>query len=67
MEGSVPVRSQPIDTYASALDMIAKRIRKIDESLRSRLFPPGYRINIVDGDLVITRKSDGATSTMEFT
>jgi hypothetical protein len=62
----VPVRPQPIDNEAAAFAAIADRLRKVEDAQRSRLLPPGYSFNIVDGDLVITRKADGATTTLVF-
>lgn len=59
-------RGQPIDNAEDSLEGIAKRLRSIEDAQRNRLLPPGYVFNIVDGDLVITRKSDGATATLVF-
>ncbi len=63
----MPVRRQPIDDEAAAFEDVYKRIRKIDDTLRNRSVPPGYHVTIVGDDLVFTRESDGATSTLVFT
>lgn len=63
----MPVRSQPIDSNEAAFELVGRRLRNIEEALQARLIPPGYRVNIVAGDLVITRTSDGATATLAFT
>lgn len=62
----MPVRSQPIDSAGAAFKSHGRRIRTIEDALRDRLIPPGYTIDIVSGNLVVTRKSDGATSTLVF-
>lgn len=59
-------RGQPIDNEAAGFEEFGRRLRDIEDALRSRLLPPGYVFNIVDGDLVITRQADGATTTWVF-
>lgn len=59
-------RGQPIDSEAAGFERSGKRQRTVEDTLVSRALPPGYVFNIVDGDLVITRQADGATSTMVF-
>ncbi len=63
----MPPRNPPIDNIEAAFDLIGKRIRSIQDTQRERALPPGYSFNIVDGDLVIIRSADGATSTLAFT
>lgn len=62
----MPVRAQGIDSDAAAFAQITNRLRTIEDSLRDRLLPPGYSVNVVAGNLQIVR-SDGATSTLVFT
>ena len=62
----MPARPQPIDNEVAADAEIMRRLRSVEDAQRSRQLPPGYDFNIVDGDLVIRRKSDGATSTLVF-
>lgn len=52
-----------MDNEAAGFEEFGRRLRSIEESLANRLLPPGYVFNIVDGDLVITRTADGATTT----
>jgi hypothetical protein len=61
----MPVRSQGIDTEAAAFERINNRLRTIEDSLRDRLLPPGYTVNVVAGNIEIQR-GDGATSTLVF-
>jgi hypothetical protein len=61
----MPVRAQGIDSEAAAFELINKRLRRIEDSLRDRLLPPGYTVNVVAGNIEIQR-SDGATSTLVF-
>jgi hypothetical protein len=63
----VPVRTQPIDSEAAGFESFGRRIRTIEETQTERALPPGYHFNIVAGQLVIVRESDGATSTLDFT
>lgn len=63
----MPVRSQPIDSEAAAFTRIFQHLREIDDTLRGSALPPGYTFDTVAGQLVITRESDGATSTLDFT
>lgn len=60
-------RAKPIDSEEAAANDLYDRIRGIEEALRDRLIPPGYVINESAAGLVITRKADGATSTLSFT
>jgi hypothetical protein len=62
----MPVRAQGIDSEAAAFEQINTRLRRIEDSLRDRLLPPGYTVNVVAGNIQIKR-SDGATSTLVFT
>ena len=62
----MPARPRPVETPEEAIADIYGRLRNIDDAMRDRLLPPGYFFNIVDGDLVITRKADGATSITVF-
>lgn len=61
----MPVRDRGIDTDAAAFERINDRLRTIEDSLRNRLLPPGYTVNVIGGDIVIER-ADGATSTLVF-
>lgn len=63
----MPVRARAIEDEASATEDIYRRLRSIEDALRNRLLPPGYSFNVVDGDFVITRTGDGATTTLVFT
>lgn len=58
-------RSQPIDNPEAAFVEIFRLLDQINDSMRDRLLPPGFVVNNVGGDIVITR-SDGATSTLVF-
>lgn len=58
-------RGKPIDSDEAALNEVYERIRVINDSLTDRLLPPGFVINSIAGNLVITR-ADGATSTLVF-
>lgn len=61
----MPARPQPIDDYPAAFQKINDRLRNIDDALRDRLLPPGYRVNIVAGNVVITSPSE-TTVTLVF-
>lgn len=62
----MPPRMKPIESEADALGVLAEKIGRIEDSLRDRLLPPGYIVNTVAGNLVLTRTSDGATTTLVF-
>jgi len=61
----MPTRPQPIDNEAEAFERINTHLRRIDDSLRDRLLPPGYFINVVGVNIVVTAPN-GQTSTLVF-
>lgn len=60
-------RGKPIDSDTAAFNDVYTQLREIKDSLRDRLLPPGYVIDETPTALVITRASDGATTTLSFT
>lgn len=58
-------RGQPI-SEAQAFELALNRIRDLEDAVKNRLFPPGYNVNIVAGNIVVTRDSDGAITTLVF-
>lgn len=61
----MPARPQPIDNSPAAFERINTRLRNIEDALHDRLLPPGYRVNIVAGNIVITSPT-GTTATLVF-
>lgn len=63
----MPPRRQPIDSEAAGFESFGRRLRSIEDMITNgRVLPPGFHLNEVAGQLVITRESDGATSTLDF-
>lgn len=59
-------RPQPIDNIPAAFEKVNRRLRDIEDAMRDRLLPPGYKVSIAAGNIVLTRTADGATSTQVF-
>ena len=62
----MPPRLPPITDPVAAIEAVNRRLDSIEDSLTDRLLPPGYVVNVVAGNVVITRQVDAATSTLVF-
>lgn len=62
----MPPRIPQMLTSEDAVKVLAGRLDKLEDSVTDRMLPPDYFVNVVLGNVVITRRSDGLTSTLVF-
>lgn len=61
-------RIPEIRSYRDALNLLRKRVRKLEDQSRNGTLPKGYQFQKDGaGNIVIVRTSDGATGTVTLT
>lgn len=60
----MPPRKPEIRSGEDAVAQLADRIRRLEDTVARRVFPPGYEVVVTDDDIIVIRVSDGATATI---